>query len=359
MADFLINIRGNATQFGSEAQKAIGKLNSLASTALMSAARGLLPFLTVGGAIAFTRNTMAWADQLENLSLRTQVNVETLQELEHAARITGTSLNSYVDAIRDITRAQANAAAGQERFAAAFGTFGISLAELSTLNPEQLFRRIGDSMKGAELTSRQITDALTLMGQQASQLIPSMVTGIDTFADSARRAGIVVKEDLVKQLAAANAEWATLMSQAKAAGAPWVRRMLMMVDFNKELLGNLPQYFSRQPGAAHGIWSRLMDIGFKWGIGGAQSLLNPPSGTTGTAATDPLEETVKNAVATSLARDQQPGNDAMARSGLFTTSFQHIAIARRSLQIQQQTLAEHRVSTSEIRNLQRTLDNLL
>jgi hypothetical protein len=361
MSEYRIDIKGDATQFAATTQRVLGKLNGMTSSVMASAARMFLPFATAGGAAMFTRSTLAWADQLNNLSQRTTLNVETLQELDHTAKLTSTSLAAFTDSVRYLVRAQISAQAGQTRFSDAFERLGISAAELTQLNPEQLFRRVALALKGGEINSQRMADIISLMGERGTQLIPAMTTGLDTFAESARNAGIVVEESLVKQLAAANAEWDILMAKSKAFAIPLVRWGLMGAESAWATLKHAGRLAlpSTDPEASKAqleedLLSMLQK--YNWdGVNDSAGTVNTPMPVEVVADSSPTGA----AQAERAVRELQIAQDSMARTGLFTTTHQALTTAQRQLNTSLQQLAVLRQTQSSIDTLNRSLTDLL
>jgi hypothetical protein len=359
MSEYRIDIKGDATQFAATTQRVMGKLNTMTSSAMAFAARTLLPFASASGAAMFTRSTLAWADQLNNLSQRTTLNVETLQELDYTAKLTSTSLAAFTESVRYLVRAQISAQAGQGRFADAFERLGISATELTQLNPEQLFRRVAGALKGGEMNSQRMSDIFQIMGERGAQLIPAMTTGLDTFAEAARAAGIVVEESLVKQLARANAEWDTLMAKGKAAAIPLVRQGLIAAETTaaqaKHVLRMLRPSMDPEE-SRHQRDQDLLRVFEKYDIAG----FGREATTTTPLPVEIVEDRAgSNAAAVERRSQEQVQLDNFARAGLFTTTGMANMLQARSLNKLDRIAAEVRSLREVTQRLGADINNAL
>lgn len=138
-----------------------GKLGSMFG--LIAAAEGLKMLI---------EHTQQSVLQLGLLSDKTGIAIETLAGLEHVAEGTGVRFEEVATALIKLSRAQALAIEGGHAQVAAFQRLGISMNEIKSLSPEELFYRIAGAMANAKSHAEQNASAFVLLGRGGAALIP-------------------------------------------------------------------------------------------------------------------------------------------------------------------------------------------
>ena len=124
----------------------IGSLGKLRTVALAGAA--------AFGAFQLTRiinESVDAIDRLDRLSKQLGVSVGFIQELQYAARITGSDLETFADTVLDFEERLADAASGNKTYIEAFERIGSEVRELRQLRPEERFKAIAKGI--AELNT--------------------------------------------------------------------------------------------------------------------------------------------------------------------------------------------------------------
>lgn len=225
LGEFLFKIRGDSTQFGASIGTATNRLNQFGGAVQSVFTRYVLPYFGARAIAQYARGTMQWADNLVDFSNKTGFTTEQLQELEHAARLTGVSLQSFAQAVRYMGLAQSQAAKGNKEFIDMFERWGMT--DWRTMSPGEAMYAAMRKMKGeTNISAQTFRDLQNMMGRSATELIPAMVEGIDNFAAAARESGIVIEDGIVQSLARANDEWDTLIAKAKAMGVGPLSKVL-------------------------------------------------------------------------------------------------------------------------------------
>ncbi len=158
------------------------------------------------------KSVIDYAHEIRNMSDRVGVGVEQLQAFEFAAKQTGATLDDVAMAIKRLSVSQANAMAGNKEDIESFARMAVTLDDLKTKTPEEIFRQIAKHMEKSSLTAREMTDMIKLMGRGADSLVPAFRQGFSALVDEAKDLGLVLKEDVVDRLADA-AEQAVIVSQ--------------------------------------------------------------------------------------------------------------------------------------------------
>jgi len=107
----------------------------------------------------FTEEVIHSIVELDNLHLKTGINIQTLAGLEHVAKETGVQFEAVSTALTRLGRAHTLALEGNKQMIAAFARIGISVNELKTLGPEELFFRVAKGMHEAKNAGDAVASA--------------------------------------------------------------------------------------------------------------------------------------------------------------------------------------------------------
>ncbi len=176
----------------------------------------------VGRFLGATRELFQSAGNWSDMADRIGVTTETIQEFEIAAGKSGASLNDVATAFRGVRSAQARAQSGNEAMQKSFQALGFTTAEIKSLSPEQIFRRIAEEAGKGGQGVLQTRAAMDILGRSSDQLLTAFRSGFSEAAANARDAGAIIEEDIVRQLDLAAKNSNLLGKQLKAAFAPLV-----------------------------------------------------------------------------------------------------------------------------------------
>lgn len=132
------------------------------------------------GAAAFVnlvRGTIEAQDHLLQLSRATGVSVEQLGGLGFAASQTGGNLDDMALAFRKFNVNIAEAAAGNEKQIENFRALGISLKELQTVNPGELFIKAAGAFASFEDDANKAARASLAFGRSYQGILPTLDQG--------------------------------------------------------------------------------------------------------------------------------------------------------------------------------------
>ena len=150
--------------------------------------------------VQFGLEAVSAAGKLSDLSDRVGVSAGFLQEMQFAAEQTGASLEDVTASIEKLSVARAQALAGSETKMNAFKLLGISVDDLKTLRSEDLFTKIGDTIKNAPNPQNLLAPFREIAGKGAGALIPAMIEGLQDTAQKARELGLVMNDNVVASL---------------------------------------------------------------------------------------------------------------------------------------------------------------
>lgn len=203
-----IKISGDAAGFGKAANEVTRQINgirdnirNLPREAIRSAGSQLAAFFSVDWIASQVNQTMEYAGAMQDLAEKVGVGVEFLQELDYAATQTGASVQDFVTALREVQRSQAAADANPGgRDAQWFQAIGVSVSEIRSLNPEELFRRVAAAIQSGKQGGQQLEAAIQLLGRSAVNVLPSMRSGFISLAQEARNLGVVIQGETIARM---------------------------------------------------------------------------------------------------------------------------------------------------------------
>ena len=145
-------------------------------------------------------------------SIRTGLSTDQYQRVSNVTESTGLDAGSAAHAIDHIAKAQTelkhgsiDATRATEKLAEAFAAIGISVSQVESLSPQQLFFRIADALKDAaaqgKLTGEQIAAMKEVLGKAGPELIPAFAKG---FEGDAADIGNLTEEQIKKSTGVQN-----------------------------------------------------------------------------------------------------------------------------------------------------------
>ncbi len=165
------------------------------SVGLAGAAGGaalVAPFALASRAFAKT------GDELDKMSKRTGISVESLSELGFAAEQSGADLKTLEKGTRTMQRSINDLGRGLSTQKDAFNDLGLEYQHLNGLSPEKQFELVSDRLSKIEDPSKRAALAMMIFGRAGTQLLPMMengAAGMRSLRDEARSLGLTVSKD--------------------------------------------------------------------------------------------------------------------------------------------------------------------
>jgi len=181
--------------------KRFGASMTAVGTKMMAVGGGILAPL-LGAAKSFA----SMGDQLDKMSQRTGVAVESLSELRFAAEQSGASVEDLAGVIQKMNRRVGRITAGEGTASqvAALQELGLSIERLSGMNPEERFLAIADAMASYGDQAAAAGLAQRAFGTGVDALLPLIMqgsAGIAELREEARRLGITMSTEDAKAAA--------------------------------------------------------------------------------------------------------------------------------------------------------------
>jgi len=145
---------------------AIGNLRNQIAGAIAPFAR----LLAVGGGIglvAATANAIKLGDELIRLHEVTGLSVEGIQRLQYAAKQTGVSAEAITGSFSRLHKAIQAGRSGDKEMVKVWTEMGVSLADLQTQSPEDLFLRVAQAVADITDPTHRASVAMKYFGSPA------------------------------------------------------------------------------------------------------------------------------------------------------------------------------------------------
>ena len=216
---------------------AIGRQASIAGGAITAAfTAAVKTFTTVG-------------DDLDKLSHRTGISVESLAGLGFASEQAGQSVQVLEASIARMQRSIFDAGRGLSTPTEALDKMNMSVAQLEGLSPEEQFRRLADGIASIEDPTTQAGVAMSIFGQAGRKMIPLLKdgsAGLDRFQAEAERLGLVMSKEDTEAAAemadAFNRLWKQTRMVFAGIGSAVANELLALLRRSENLIASVIQW---------------------------------------------------------------------------------------------------------------------
>ena len=184
-----------------------GKVLNAVKTGLLAAGAAAVGAVT--GLTALVLKSAASADELVELSDKTGLSVEQLQELQYIGEQTGTSMETVTGSLAKLVRSMAGAEEGTGAAADAFKQLGVPVTDANgeLRDSQEVFGDVLDALKLIENPTERDALAMEIFGKSAQELNPLIDAGsqgMRDMAEDANNLGAVMDGEAVSGLAALN-----------------------------------------------------------------------------------------------------------------------------------------------------------
>lgn len=158
-------------------QAALNRVNAGIQGAIASA-KGLIGILAGGALLRGFASFTKGADETAKFSKATGLAVESIQEFQAAANLSGASSEEFNKGLLKLNKSARDASRGLKTQIDAFGAIGISARELRGLqDPEQRLLRVADAFKNLPPGANRSALAMDLLGRAGAKLVPFLNEG--------------------------------------------------------------------------------------------------------------------------------------------------------------------------------------
>lgn len=183
---------------GKSGDSLLGKLKSIGPT--VAAAFVVKELVQFGG------EALRTADEISDLSDKIGISGEAVQALQQVSKETGIEFTQFEGAILKANKASIEARAGNKGLQDAFENLGISIDDLSRMNPEELFSRVAGSMANANGDAETLSSVFEIIGSKSGPALQAALEklgseGLDNTIAKFKEMGLVISDQSVKALA--------------------------------------------------------------------------------------------------------------------------------------------------------------
>ena len=246
-----VNALGRAIGgLSSTAGKVSGGLKGLAGAAggLSGALGSLVPLATGAGLAAMAKGAIDAADNMNDLSQKTGVSVESLSKFQQAANASGTTIEGVGAAMIKLNR---NLATNNTGAAEALTGLGISATDASgkLKSTDAIMLEVADKFAKMPDGANKTAAAMSLFGKAGADMIPLLNGGSKAISDlSATMTG-----DFAKGADSLNDKLAALQGKLLALGVNIGTALMPMLNVIADLVMNLANAFAAMPGPIQAI----------------------------------------------------------------------------------------------------------
>jgi hypothetical protein len=232
------------------AGKVSGGLKGLAGAAggLSGALGSLVPLATGAGLAAMAKGAIDAADDMNDLSQKTGVSVESLSKFQQAANASGTSIEGVGKAMIKLNR---NLATGNAGAAEALTSLGISATDASgkLKSTDAIMLEVADKFAKLPDGANKTAAAMALFGKAGADMIPMLNGGSKAVTDlSATMTG-----EFAKGADNLNDKLAALQGKLLALGVNIGTTLMPALNVIADLVMGLANAFAAMPGPIQAI----------------------------------------------------------------------------------------------------------
>lgn len=167
-------------------EQSVGLLTGSVARMAAGFSAALIVDRLISGVIGFGREAFDSAGKILDLAAKTGLSTKSIQEMEMAAKQTGTTLEAFSNAAFQLG---VRLAGGSDSVRGAVQALGLSYKELMALSPDEQFRLIAERLGDVENAQERNKIAVELFGRSAKEILPAIAQGYKDIADSAVIAG--------------------------------------------------------------------------------------------------------------------------------------------------------------------------
>lgn len=194
---------GQATGFGKLRDAAGGVASAfgdVASEAGALATKIVAGVGLAGGAIfGLAKMTADYGDEMSKAAQRTGTTIQEFQRLSYAAGLADVSNEDLSKSLIMLNRNAVEAATGSKTLQTWFKRAGLSVKDLKTMKPAELFAQVSDAISALPADSpRRAALAMALLGRSGANMLPMLkdgAAGLKELGDEAERYGLIIDQE--------------------------------------------------------------------------------------------------------------------------------------------------------------------
>jgi len=151
---------------------------------------------TIAGAFAFDKiasafnETLNKGDELQDLANRFGVSASALQEIGNTASLSGAGLDDVAAAMGKLAKNAGEAVAKSGDMRDAFSDIGLSVENLKTMSPQDLFYALSEAVSSGKLGMEKFSVVTELAGRSAGSLMETLEMGPAAIRETGKSMGV-------------------------------------------------------------------------------------------------------------------------------------------------------------------------
>lgn len=173
------------------------------SDSLKGVGKQIAQVFTVGAITNFAKEIISTADEVINLSNRLGIGTETIQSLRIEAKEAGIDFGTMESAILKTQKAAVDATTGNKNLAKAFSDIGISIDDLRSLDPEDLFERVTKALADNSENADTVNAVFDIIGSKSGPALKNLLIqlgedGFDALNEKMRDSNQIMSDETLK-----------------------------------------------------------------------------------------------------------------------------------------------------------------
>ncbi len=171
--------------------------------------------------------------KFQDMADRTSTSVEALSELDYAASLSGTSMETLEKGIKKMQQNLADAETGGAGAVKMLESLNLSAAALEGLAPDQQFAMIADRIASIEDPAQRTAAAMDVFGKAGSDLLPLMsqgARGIQMMREQGRALGVTISGETAAAAAEFGDKLDSLWKQVTATAVAFGGQLLPVME---------------------------------------------------------------------------------------------------------------------------------
>ncbi len=160
-------------------------------------ASGIAGAFGIGAVVGFTKQIIATAGEIDDLSKKTGFTRQTLSGLKSTIEENGGSLQAFANAISKAQKSLGDIEGDGKKAGEALKAMGLNVSDLTKATPEKFFEQFAQALSNVESQNQRAAIATKVMGRAGADQIPVILELADKFQQLAQRG---VSDENIKQL---------------------------------------------------------------------------------------------------------------------------------------------------------------
>lgn len=228
--NFELSAIDNATAVFDKVNGALSKLEISYAT-VVKAASGLTAGISVAAFAGHVREVIDMADELNKMSQRVGITVESLSTLRYAADLSGVSMQDLEGLLVKLNKKMGEASVGSDEAAKFLRQFGVDVQGVrdGTVKTDEALKQIADRFANAPDGINKTAAAAELFGKQAAKMIPFLNQGregIEALESEARKLGVQMATETAQKAEQMNDQLRSLKFASEGATLAFAEKLL-------------------------------------------------------------------------------------------------------------------------------------